>query len=283
MAKLPSSQRLARTTAGRSAGDAAFAVDGYSLRRPARISRSPTEWRLLDVVRARCESKPLAACFAVRLPTTSKPSNSRRTAVSPHRAPCSAQVPRHPHPSAARRRQTRRPPADAAPAAARIAARRRVAAVRPSSRFRFSSTASPSSIRGTKPCWPTKWASARRCRRSPPCGCSRITATSRRVLLVCPKPLVTNWQREFAVWAPELPRHGRSKAAPSGGSGCGRTAQRRRDASPTTNRSSAIATTSATATTTSTWWCSTSRSGSRTARAPPTKSSARSRAAAVGR
>jgi SNF2 family DNA or RNA helicase len=27
----------------------------------------------------------------------------------------------------------------------------------------------------------------------------------RRVLLVCPKPLVTNWQREFAIWAPELP------------------------------------------------------------------------------
>jgi SNF2 family DNA or RNA helicase len=26
----------------------------------------------------------------------------------------------------------------------------------------------------------------------------------RRVLLVCPKPLVTNWQREFARWAPEL-------------------------------------------------------------------------------
>jgi SNF2 family DNA or RNA helicase len=26
----------------------------------------------------------------------------------------------------------------------------------------------------------------------------------RRVLLVCPKPLVTNWQREFALWAPEL-------------------------------------------------------------------------------
>jgi SNF2 family DNA or RNA helicase len=24
-------------------------------------------------------------------------------------------------------------------------------------------------------------------------------------LLVCPKPLVTNWQREFAVWAPEVP------------------------------------------------------------------------------
>jgi SNF2 family DNA or RNA helicase len=27
----------------------------------------------------------------------------------------------------------------------------------------------------------------------------------RRVLLVCPKPLVTNWQREFYQWAPELP------------------------------------------------------------------------------
>jgi SNF2 family DNA or RNA helicase len=26
----------------------------------------------------------------------------------------------------------------------------------------------------------------------------------RRVLLLCPKPLVTNWQREFARWAPEL-------------------------------------------------------------------------------
>ncbi len=25
------------------------------------------------------------------------------------------------------------------------------------------------------------------------------------VLLVCPKPLVTNWQREFAMWAPEVP------------------------------------------------------------------------------
>lgn len=27
----------------------------------------------------------------------------------------------------------------------------------------------------------------------------------RRVLLVCPKPLVTNWQREFGMWAPEVP------------------------------------------------------------------------------
>jgi SNF2 family DNA or RNA helicase len=27
----------------------------------------------------------------------------------------------------------------------------------------------------------------------------------RRVLLVCPKPLVTNWLREFELWAPELP------------------------------------------------------------------------------
>jgi SNF2 family DNA or RNA helicase len=28
---------------------------------------------------------------------------------------------------------------------------------------------------------------------------------ARRVLLIAPKPLVTNWQREFAMWAPELP------------------------------------------------------------------------------
>ena len=27
----------------------------------------------------------------------------------------------------------------------------------------------------------------------------------RRALLICPKPLVTNWKREFALWAPELP------------------------------------------------------------------------------
>jgi SNF2 family DNA or RNA helicase len=27
----------------------------------------------------------------------------------------------------------------------------------------------------------------------------------RRTLLVCPKPLVTNWQREISLWAPELP------------------------------------------------------------------------------
>ncbi len=27
----------------------------------------------------------------------------------------------------------------------------------------------------------------------------------RRTLLICPKPLVTNWQREIAMWAPELP------------------------------------------------------------------------------
>ena len=30
-------------------------------------------------------------------------------------------------------------------------------------------------------------------------------AQLRRILLICPKPLVTNWQREFSVWAPEIP------------------------------------------------------------------------------
>ncbi|MFI4876486.1 MAG: SNF2-related protein, partial [Blastopirellula sp. JB062] len=28
---------------------------------------------------------------------------------------------------------------------------------------------------------------------------------ARNILLVCPKPLVTNWKREFALWAPEIP------------------------------------------------------------------------------
>lgn len=28
---------------------------------------------------------------------------------------------------------------------------------------------------------------------------------ARQVLLICPKPLVTNWKREFEVWAPEIP------------------------------------------------------------------------------
>lgn len=28
---------------------------------------------------------------------------------------------------------------------------------------------------------------------------------AREILLVCPKPLVTNWQREFNLWAPEVP------------------------------------------------------------------------------
>lgn len=32
--------------------------------------------------------------------------------------------------------------------------------------------------------------------------CSREV---RSVLFICPKPLVTNWQREFALWAPEIP------------------------------------------------------------------------------
>jgi len=30
------------------------------------------------------------------------------------------------------------------------------------------------------------------------------TGEIRSVLLVCPKPLISNWQREFAVWAPEI-------------------------------------------------------------------------------
>jgi len=31
------------------------------------------------------------------------------------------------------------------------------------------------------------------------------SGTVREILLICPKPLVTNWQREFQLWAPEIP------------------------------------------------------------------------------
>ena len=30
------------------------------------------------------------------------------------------------------------------------------------------------------------------------------TRQIKRVLMICPKPLMTNWQREFATWAPEI-------------------------------------------------------------------------------
>ena len=43
------------------------------------------------------------------------------------------------------------------------------------------------------------------------------------VLLVCPKPLVTNWQREFALWAPEIAADGdrrRSGSAAAGSGNC---------------------------------------------------------------
>ncbi|MCH2610631.1 MAG: SNF2-related protein, partial [Pirellulales bacterium] len=32
-----------------------------------------------------------------------------------------------------------------------------------------------------------------------------VSGQLRRILLVCPKPLVSNWLREFATWAPEIP------------------------------------------------------------------------------
>ncbi|MCR9291664.1 MAG: DEAD/DEAH box helicase [bacterium] len=32
-----------------------------------------------------------------------------------------------------------------------------------------------------------------------------LSQQARNILLVCPKPLVTNWQREFQLWAPEIP------------------------------------------------------------------------------
>jgi hypothetical protein len=36
-------------------------------------------------------------------------------------------------------------------------------------------------------------------------GLGKTMQALRRVLLICPKPLVANWQREFGLWAPEIP------------------------------------------------------------------------------
>ena len=107
----------------------------------------------------------------------------------------------------------------------------------------------------------------------------------RTVLLVCPKPLVTNWQREFAHWAPEIPllaiEGDQAKRAwqwqlPDVPCGSPTTSWSAATANPANDgRSTAPACTS-------TWWCSTNRSGSRTARAPPPKWCARSRGGGAG-
>ncbi len=62
----------------------------------------------------------------------------------------------------------------------------------------------------------------------------------RRVLVVCPKPLVTNWQREFAQWAPEIPvMVWKATRGDGPGSGSGRMC---RCGSPTSSWSAATAT-----------------------------------------
>ena len=109
----------------------------------------------------------------------------------------------------------------------------------------------------------------------------------RSVLLVCPKPLVTNWQREFAHWAPEIPLLVDRGRPGRGGPGSGN-CPTCRCGSPTTNCSCRDRESSRTSRRlrgrcVSTWWSSTNRSGSRTAPAPPAKWSAPSAAAAVGR
>ena len=91
----------------------------------------------------------------------------------------------------------------------------------------------------------------------------------RSVLLVCPKPLVTNWQRELARWAPEVP------VMVVEGDQAKRQWQwslQRRAAAHRQLRTATPRSRSAAATCISIWSCSTSRSGSRTGRVPPAKS-----------
>ena len=113
----------------------------------------------------------------------------------------------------------------------------------------------------------------------------------RRVLLVCPKPLVTNWQREFAVWAPEVPVmviEGDQAKRPWQWSLADvplRIANYElllRDRKLLAGLADGAAMTRRPAST-STWSCSTSRSASRTASARPTKCCGPSPANAIGR
>ena len=104
----------------------------------------------------------------------------------------------------------------------------------------------------------------------------------RTVLLVCPKPLVTNWQREFAVWAPEVPvmviegdqaRRAWQWQLPDVPVRIANYELLCRDRELLERRAARPI---------SIWSCSTNRSGSRTAPARPARSSARSRAGGVG-
>ena len=104
----------------------------------------------------------------------------------------------------------------------------------------------------------------------------------RRVLLVCPKPLVTNWQREFAQWAPELPVDV-DRRRPGAPAMAVANRRRRRDDRQLRNGRSRPRRRLPTPTTITTLSCSMNRSGSKTPRARRTKSFAQFRAAAVGR
>ena len=107
----------------------------------------------------------------------------------------------------------------------------------------------------------------------------------RSVLLVCPKPLVGNWQREFGLWAPEIP------LLAIEGDQARRQWQWRLPEMPVKIANyellhrdrEALRTASPAGRSTSTWSCSTRPNGSRTAPAPPARRPGPSRAAAVGR
>ena len=173
---------------------AALRTSAHPPRQPSPLSRCRSgrfapKPRCCPTASTRCETIARRRLLSTRRCRVVAPT-SRRT----HRSPDS-----HPHPPAARCREARRPPVLSAAAAAGEPAGRRVARRSRGSRFRFSSTASRICIRGTKRCWPTKWGWARRCRRSSRCGCWLTQGRVRRALVVCPKPLVTNWRREFAA------------------------------------------------------------------------------------
>jgi len=95
-----------------------------------------------------------------------------------------------------------------------------------------------------------------------PSACSFHANLIHRVLLVCPKPLVTNWTRELRLWAEDVPFEviggdGRARRAGWLVSNC---PLKLVNYEVLTRDAGLVATTSSA----STWWCSTRPSGSRT-------------------
>ncbi len=123
--------------------------------------------------------------------------------------------------AAGRHHQARRPAAVCLAALAGVAAGRAVADLPRAGRSRFSSRASRFSIRGTRPILADEMGLGKTMQAITAMRLLLRSGEIASVLLVCPKPLVTNWQREFEHLGPGGAADGRSKATRPGAGGSG--------------------------------------------------------------